>query len=162
MTRARAFDFFVRIMLAGTIIFVSDNSGDVLDMYSTISGRWTGCYSSPSFLCRRPWLVRENLQSHSPVGFKRRGRVSSRNFILGFALIQALPGPQFNFAIYLGVLALPTEPVVGAILGCIAIFTPGIVLKIGLLPLYSKWRSNSIAKSVLRGLNATAVGLVSV
>lgn len=126
VTRARAFDFFVRIMLAGTIIF---GGGPVV------------------IPLLRSYVV-------DP------GWVSSRNFILGFALIQALPGPQFNFAIYLGVLALPHQPVVGGILGCIAIFTPGIVLKIGLLPFYSKWRYNKVVKSVLRGLNATAIGLI--
>ncbi|GJJ14290.1 hypothetical protein Clacol_008554 [Clathrus columnatus] len=126
VTRTRAFDFFVRIMIAGTIIF---GGGPVV------------------IPLLRSYVV-------DP------GWVSSRNFILGFALIQALPGPQFNFAIYLGVLAIPHQPVVGAILGCVAIFTPGIVLKIGLLPFYNKWRDNDTAKSVLRGLNAAAVGLI--
>ena len=75
-------------------------------------------------------------------------------------MIQAIPGPLFNFAVFLGVLTLPSLPVLGGILGCVAIFLPGIVLKMGLLPLYTKWRSSTTTRSVLRGLNATAVGLV--
>lgn len=88
-------------------------------------------------------------------------RVNPRDFILGFAVIQALPGPLFNFSVYLGVLTLPHQPVWGGLLGCVAIFLPGIVLKVGLLPIYTRWRTYTTTRSVLRGLNAVAVGLVS-
>lgn len=88
------------------------------------------------------------------------GWVDSRDFLLGFAILQAFPGPNFNFAAYLGVLALPQNPALGAILGWLGIFSPGILLKLSLLPLYNSWRKNQIAKSVLRGLNASAAGLV--
>lgn len=40
------------------------------------------------------------------------------------------------------------------------IFSPGIILKLALLPLYHTWRKHAVAISVLRGLNAAAVGLV--
>lgn len=88
------------------------------------------------------------------------GWVSSRDFLLGFALLQAMPGPNFNFAVYLGVLACPKSPVLGAFLGWFGIFSPGIMLKLALLPIYNRWRKSLIAKSILRGLNAAAVGLV--
>ncbi|POY73116.1 hypothetical protein BMF94_3854 [Rhodotorula taiwanensis] len=88
------------------------------------------------------------------------GWVESRDFLLGFAILQAFPGPNFNFAVYLGVLALPHNPVLGALLGWIGIFSPGIILKLALLPLYHTWRKHAVAISVLRGLNAAAVGLV--
>jgi hypothetical protein len=58
------------------------------------------------------------------------------------------------------VLAVPWNPVVGALLGYIGIFAPGILLKLALLPLYKDWREYAIAKSALRGLNAAAVGLI--
>lgn len=79
---------------------------------------------------------------------------------LGFAILQAFPGPNFAFAAYLGVLAVPWNPVLGALLGYIGIFAPGILLKLALLPLYKDWREYAIAKSALRGLNAAAVGLI--
>ena len=79
---------------------------------------------------------------------------------LGFAILQAFPGPNFAFAAYLGVLAVPSNPVLGAFLGYLGIFTPGILLKLALLPLYKVWREYAIAKSALRGLNAAAVGLI--
>lgn len=44
--------------------------------------------------------------------------------------------------------------------GFVGIFGPGILLKLALLPLYSNWRAHPIARSVIRGLNATASGLV--
>lgn len=78
-------------------------------------------------------------------------QVSSRDFLLGFAILQAFPGPNFNFAVYLGVLSLPSTPVLGAILGWLGIFSPGILLKLALLPLYNSWRKIEAAKSVLRG-----------
>lgn len=74
--------------------------------------------------------------------------------------MQALPGPVFNYMIYLGVLVLPAQPLFGAFLGLVGIFLPGLVLKVGTLPIYLKWRTNKITRSVLRGLNAAAVGLV--
>lgn len=88
------------------------------------------------------------------------GWVDSRDFLLGFAILQAFPGPNFNFAAYLGVLAIPSNPVLGAIVGWTGIFAPGLILKLSLLPVYDSWRKHQVAKSVLRGLNAAAVGLV--
>ncbi|GEM12867.1 chromate transmembrane transporter [Rhodotorula toruloides] len=79
------------------------------------------------------------------------GWVESRDFLLGFAILQAFPGPNFNFAVYL---------VLGAFLGWVGIFSPGVILKLALLPLYHTWRKHAVAISVLRGLNAAAVGLV--
>jgi chromate transport protein ChrA len=73
---------------------------------------------------------------------------------------QAFPGPNFNFAVALGVLALPWSQGLGAVLGYIGIFSPGIILKLALLPLYSSWRDKALARSVIRGLNAAASGLV--
>jgi hypothetical protein len=44
--------------------------------------------------------------------------------------------------------------------GFFGIFSPGIILKLALLPIYSLWKDKSIARSILRGLNAAASGLV--
>ncbi|SCV69013.1 BQ2448_2033 [Microbotryum intermedium] len=88
------------------------------------------------------------------------GWVTPRDFLLGFALLQALPGPQFNFAAFLGVLVVPSQPFLGGLLGATAIFTPGILLKLGALPLYQKFKANGPVRSVLRGFNAGAIGLI--
>lgn len=80
--------------------------------------------------------------------------------MLGLMFRQAFPGPNFNFAVALGFLANPGYRPLGAILGFIGIFSPGILLKLGLLPLYASWRDKPIARSIIRGLNASAAGLV--
>lgn len=113
------------------------------------------------------WAVAKSPESKLTFHFPFRSpvlvhqQVSSRDFLLGFAILQAFPGPNFNFAVYLGLLALAgRNPALGAFLGYLGIFTPGILLKLAMLPLYSRWRRYNTAKSVLRGLNAAAAGLV--
>jgi chromate transport protein ChrA len=91
------------------------------------------------------------------------GWVSPRDFLLGLAIIQAFPGPNFNFAVYLGALTLAsasTPTIFGAILGFIGIFFPGIVLAVGVQSIWQVVRTKSWVLSLLRGINATAVGLV--
>ena len=91
------------------------------------------------------------------------GWVSPRNFLLGLALIQAFPGPNFNFAVYLGALAVAgtdIHPLVGAIMAFLGIFIPGLVVQSGVMGLWGSVRKNRALLSALRGVNAAAVGLV--
>ncbi|PWW76196.1 hypothetical protein C7212DRAFT_363442, partial [Tuber magnatum] len=90
------------------------------------------------------------------------GWVSSRDFLLGLAIIQAFPGPNFNFAVYLGALALNrgSSSVLGAFLGFLGIFFPGITLSIGVQSIWRVLRTKPAVISLLRGVNSTAVGLV--
>ena len=91
------------------------------------------------------------------------GWVSSRDFLLGLAIIQAFPGPNFNFGVYLGALALlPSQhpTILGAFLGYVGIFVPGIALAVGVQSIWRILRTKPAVVSLLRGLNATAVGLV--
>jgi len=91
------------------------------------------------------------------------GWVSPRDFLLGLAIIQAFPGPNFNFAVYLGALAVAgsgTDAAVGALIGYIAIFAPGLALHTGMMGLWKVLRRYRWFVSGLRGINATAVGLI--
>jgi chromate transport protein ChrA len=91
------------------------------------------------------------------------GWVSPRDFLLGLAITQAFPGPNFNFAVYLGALAVRDTRIpaaVGAIIGYVAIFAPGIWLHTGFMGLWAKVRKVLVVKACLRGIHATAVGLV--
>ncbi|KAK3716457.1 hypothetical protein LTR37_006353 [Vermiconidia calcicola] len=91
------------------------------------------------------------------------GWVSSRDFLLGLAITQAFPGPNFNIAVFLGALAVggtPIPAVAGAIIGYIAIFAPGIWLHTGFMGIWSKVRKQQAVRACLRGIHATAVGLV--
>jgi chromate transport protein ChrA len=91
------------------------------------------------------------------------GWVTPRNFLIGLAIIQAFPGPNFNFAVYLGALALlgtGHSSVLGAFLGFLGIFVPGLTLAVGFQSLWGVLRKQRAVSSFLRGINATAVGLV--
>ncbi|KAG9378948.1 Chromate transporter [Pyrenophora tritici-repentis] len=75
------------------------------------------------------------------------GWVSPRDFLLGLAIIQAMPGPNFNFAVYLGALAVSstsTPTIIGAILGFIGIFFPGMVLAVGVQSVWQVMRTKRI------------------
>lgn len=93
------------------------------------------------------------------------GWVSSRDFLIGLAIIQAFPGPNFNFAVYLGALAVSsagntTPGFAGAILSFIGIFLPGLTLTTAISGIWQLVRTKAIVASALRGINAAAVGLV--
>ncbi|KAF2476582.1 uncharacterized protein BDR25DRAFT_375561 [Lindgomyces ingoldianus] len=91
------------------------------------------------------------------------GWVSPRDFLIGLAIIQAFPGPNFNFGVYLGALALTNTrfpTVLGAFLGYVGMFVPGITLSVGVQSFWRVLRTKRWVVSLLRGVNATAVGLV--
>ncbi|KOC07233.1 hypothetical protein AFLA70_580g000500 [Aspergillus flavus AF70] len=91
------------------------------------------------------------------------GWVSSRDFLIGLAIIQAFPGPNFNFAVFLGALALRSTSyptVFGAFLGGLGIFFPGIALAIAIQSFWRVLRKRKYIIDFLRGVNASAVGLV--
>jgi chromate transport protein ChrA len=91
------------------------------------------------------------------------GWVSPRDFLIGLAIIQAFPGPNFNFSIYLGALAfssIDAPTIAGSLLSFVAMFLPGLVLASGVQALWSILRTKLWVVSILRGINATAVGLV--
>lgn len=91
------------------------------------------------------------------------GWVSARDFLIGLAIIQAFPGPNFNFAVYLGSLVASNggyNPAAGAVLGYVGIFLPGMWLVHGTLGVWSAIRSRRYVRSAVRGMNAGAVGLI--
>jgi chromate transport protein ChrA len=91
------------------------------------------------------------------------GWVSTRDFLIGLAIIQAFPGPNFNFAVYLGSLTAIGGGYVsawGALLAYLGIFVPGLVTVHGEMGLWSALRSKRWVKSGLRGINSAAVGLI--
>jgi len=110
----RGLALFGNMYLAGTIIFggTSFISPVILCILSEFAG---GPVVIP--------LLRDYVVSE--------GWVSSRDFLLGLAIIQAFPGPNFNFAVFLGSLAVAgtgIPSIVGALIGFLGIFTPGIAI----------------------------------
>jgi chromate transporter len=89
------------------------------------------------------------------------GWVTRDAFVAGYGAAQAVPGPLFTFAAYLGAMLIP-EPdgVAGALLCLIAIFLPSFLLVIGALPFWEVVRRRPQAQAALRGVNAAVVGLL--
>ncbi len=89
------------------------------------------------------------------------GWVSNDAFLAGYGAAQAVPGPLFTFAAYLGAVMGP-EPNgwLGATICLIAIFLPSFMLIAGMLPFWDQLRRLSVAQAALRGVNAAVVGLL--
>jgi len=90
-----------------------------------------------------------------------KGWEDNNTFLAGYGIAQALPGPLFSFAAYLGAAknGYPSGWLAG--LWCLfAILLPPILLVTGLLPLWSRLRASSSAQAVLAGANATVVGIL--
>jgi chromate transporter len=82
-------------------------------------------------------------------------------FLAGYGAAQAVPGPLFTFAAFLGVVMHPApNGLVGAALCLVAIFLSSFLLIVGALPFWETLRRQSIAQSLLRGINAAVVGLL--
>jgi chromate transporter len=90
------------------------------------------------------------------------GWVSDDTFLAGYGAAQAIPGPLFTFAAYLGVV-VKTSPhgVTGAVLGLIGIFLPGMLILVGALPFWDTFRTRTSAQAAMRGANAAVVGLLA-
>jgi chromate transporter len=89
------------------------------------------------------------------------GWVSQEDFLAGYGAAQAVPGPLFTFAGYLGAVAGPTpNGVAGGTLALVAIFLPAFLLVIGTLPFWSALRARAAFVTALAGVNAAVVGLL--
>jgi len=93
--------------------------------------------------------------------FVAPGWVSDSTFLAGYGAAQAVPGPLFTFAAYLGAVVRTTpHGVAGAAMGLIGIFLPGMLILMGTLPFWDTLRSRAGAQAAMRGINAAVVGLL--
>jgi chromate transporter len=89
------------------------------------------------------------------------GAVSKDAFLSGYGMAQAVPGPLFTFAAYLGaVMGAAPNGIIDAAIALVAIFLPGFLLLIGALPFWDAFRSRPVAKAAMRGANAAVVGIL--
>jgi chromate transporter len=89
------------------------------------------------------------------------GWVTNNAFLAGYGAAQAVPGPLFTFAAYLGAVAGPRpNGWAGAAICLAAIFLPSFLLVIGALPFWQVLRGKPFAQSALAGVNAAVVGLL--
>ena len=89
------------------------------------------------------------------------GWVSDDVFLAGYGAAQAVPGPLFTFAAYLGaVVTPPPHGLAGAALSLVAIFLPGTLVLVGTLPFWDAFRRRVSAQAIMRGVSAAVVGLL--
>ena len=90
-----------------------------------------------------------------------RGWIPQGAFLSGYGAAQALPGPLFTFAAYLGAAIRPNaHPLLYGLEAVVAIFLPGLLLMAAVLPFWNGLRSRRGVGAALRGLNASVVGVL--
>ena len=89
------------------------------------------------------------------------GWVSNDAFLAGYGAAQAVPGPLFTFAAWLGAI-MESQPngIAGAVIALTALFLPGFLILIGALPFWDRLRRTTWAQSAMQGANATVVGIL--
>lgn len=90
------------------------------------------------------------------------GWVSPDTFLAGYGAAQAVPGPLFTFAAYLGAASRGApNGVAGAALALVGIFLPGLLVLIAALPFWALLRARPMAQAAMRGANAAVVGVLA-
>jgi chromate transporter len=90
------------------------------------------------------------------------GWVTQNEFLAGYGLAQAMPGPLFSFSAYLGAIEDPSpNGIAGAALALCAIYLPSFLLLGGVLPVWSSVRAHAVVQAALTGVGAAVVGLLA-
>ncbi|RKQ31515.1 chromate efflux transporter [Oceanobacillus halophilus] len=85
------------------------------------------------------------------------GLLTSSEFLAGYGMANAVPGPLFTFSSYIGTMI---NGITGGIIATIAMFLPSFLLIIGTLPFLSELRNRSRFQGILAGVNASVVGIL--
>lgn len=89
------------------------------------------------------------------------GWVSEDAFLTGYGAAQAIPGPLFTFSAYLGTVMEPMpDGLAGATIALLAVFLPGFLLLLAVLPFWNAFRRIDGMQAVMRGANAAVVGIL--
>ncbi|KSU61956.1 ChrA protein [[Bacillus] enclensis] len=86
-----------------------------------------------------------------------QGLLSADEFLAGYGMAQAVPGPLFTFSSYLGTMM---EGIAGAAVATAAIFLPSFLLIVAALPFLSELRKRAAFQGILMGVNASVVGIL--
>jgi chromate transporter len=137
-------------LLIGLPVVVSSSGSHALAMFDAF-------YRSGSLVFGGGHVVLPLLQAATV----QPGWLGNDAFLAGYGAAQAVPGPLFTFAAYLGtVMSQPPNGWVGGLLCLAGIFLPSFFLAIGPLPFWSWFRQHPTMRSVLKGVNAAVVGLL--
>ncbi len=123
-------------------------------------GTWhglAGIYRAGSLVFGGGHVVLPLLQTAVVAG----GDVDAHAFLEAYGLAQAMPGPMFSLAAYLGWhLRGPVAPLGSAVLALLAIFLPGLLLAAGMHPWWARLQASVAAASSLSAINAAVTGLL--
>ncbi|MDA2809823.1 chromate efflux transporter [Nocardiopsis sp. RSe5-2] len=90
------------------------------------------------------------------------GAVDRESFLAGYGAAQAVPGPLFTFAAYLGALIpVAGSPLLGAAVALFAVFAPSTLLVAGALPFWDRLRADPRARAAVAGAGAAVVGILA-
>jgi len=90
-----------------------------------------------------------------------RGWVAQPVFLSGYGAAQAMPGPLFSFAAFLGAMVHPSlHPALYGMMALCALFLPGLLIMAAVLPFWNMLRANAPVQAALRGVNAAVVGIL--
>jgi chromate transporter len=91
-----------------------------------------------------------------------KGWVDQQTFLSGYGAAQAIPGPLFTFAGYLGAVIKPSpNPFFLGALALAAIFLPGLLIVVAVLPVWNTLREKRQMRASLQGINASVVGILA-
>jgi chromate transporter len=92
----------------------------------------------------------------------QRGWLVQSSFLAGYGAAQAVPGPLFSIAAYVGATVRPNpHPLLLGVCALVALFLPGLLLMAAVLPFWSALRRRPLIGSLLRGVNASVVGVLA-
>jgi chromate transporter len=138
------------VLLAGPAVFLSFHNNHAVAFFEAF-------YRSGALVFGGGHVVLPLLQS-ATVG---TGWIDNNTFLAGYGAAQALPGPLFTFGAYLGTVAQPSpHGALGATIALVAIFLPGLLLLVGVLPFWDQLRANPTSRALFAGVNASVVGVL--
>jgi chromate transporter len=124
----------------------------------TLAGMFSAFYRSGALVFGGGHVVLPLLTE----AIQRPGWVNQETFLAGYGAAQAVPGPLFTFAAYLGaVMTQPLGGLKGAALATVAVFLPGLLLQTAALPFWNMFRGRKGAQAAMRGVNAAVVGILA-
>lgn len=139
------------VMLVGLPVLARTTESESVALFDTF-------YRAGSLVFGGGHVVLPLLQS----GVVDTGWVTTQDFLAGYGAAQAVPGPLFTFAAYLGAISI-TGPggAFGAAIALLAIFLPGFLLLVGVLPFWDTLQERSWLQNVMPGVNAAVVGILA-
>lgn len=143
---------------AAMLLFLALPLAATLGGGAPIVGQFNAFYQSGALVFGGGHVVLPLLQA----SVVEPGWVSQESFLAGYGLAQALPGPLFTFAAYLGASMAPgSAGIVLGLMALIAIFLPGLLLVYGALPFVGALRANARTGAAMQGTNAAVVGVLA-